>query len=445
MPSFFRSHHFCILFLFGMTTVNQILSRESKNKSLTSKRFLKIAAEHWSPFFEITEDSNGNVSYSGIMWTALNFFATAMNFEYEILRPPDGQWGVRNENGEWNGMLGMVKRNEVDFALGPFAVIYEREQACDFTVPIDIDYWAVIVPIQPHQNYWIILRPFGLLLWLSLGLTTLLYTTILIISDITFFGLRIGHKHIPKIISFTYRNILGEPSEWAPDKFIYQRIFSAVWMLSLIIIAKSYSGTLASLLVVPNIPIPINSVQDLVNQDELPWFIEKGSVLDQLGQMAAPHTTFYKLYDGAKKRGNIGANCVNKRKEIRKGLFGSVCERTSIDKLISDDFSGTGECKLYVGEINLFATSFAMAFQEGSQLLPETNQWILNILQKGLYSKWYSESIPNKTSCTGIKAIKSSMAKNNHSQTLNDTFGLFIILFLGLGLSTLAFIIEKRF
>uniref|UniRef100_A0A0K2U389 Glutamate receptor subunit protein GluR5 [Aplysia californica] n=1 Tax=Lepeophtheirus salmonis TaxID=72036 RepID=A0A0K2U389_LEPSM len=173
----------------------------------------------------------------------------------------DGQWGVGDENGEWNGMLGMVKRNEVDFALGPFGVIYEREQACDFTVPIVIDYWAAVVPIQPYRNNWTIFKPFGLSLWLSLALTTLLYTTILIISDITFFGRRIGHKHVPKIISFTYRNILGESSEWAPDKFIYQRIFSAVWMLSLIIIAKSYSGTLASLLAVPNIPIPINSVQ----------------------------------------------------------------------------------------------------------------------------------------------------------------------------------------
>ncbi|XP_071743825.1 glutamate receptor ionotropic, delta-2-like [Lepeophtheirus salmonis] len=443
MLSFIGSHHFFILFLLGMIQLNKVLSSEYDNTTLAPKRFLKVAAEHWSPFFEITEDSNGNLSYSGIMWSALNFFASAMNFEYEILRPSDGQWGVGDENGEWNGMLGMVKRNEVDFALGPFGVIYEREQACDFTVPIVIDYWAAVVPIQPYRNNWTIFKPFGLSLWLSLALTTLLYTTILIISDITFFGRRIGHKHVPKIISFTYRNILGESSEWAPDKFIYQRIFSAVWMLSLIIIAKSYSGTLASLLAVPNIPIPINSVQDLVNQDELPWIIEKGSILDQLGQMAAQDTTFYKLYDGAKERGIIGANCVQKRKEIRNGLFGSVCERTSIDKLISDDFSGTGECKLYVGEINLFATSFAMAFQEGSQLLPEMNEWILNILQKGLYSKWSLQSMPNKTSCNGMEAIRSSMGKNDLTQTLTETFGLFLILFIGLGLSTLTFIIEK--
>ena len=44
------------------------------------------------------------------------------------VRPPDGKWGAREENGSWNGMVGMVKRKEVDFALGPIGVIYDRKK-----------------------------------------------------------------------------------------------------------------------------------------------------------------------------------------------------------------------------------------------------------------------------------------------------------------------------
>ena len=91
-----------------------------------------------------------------------------MNFTYTLVRPPDGKWGVSDDSGNWNGMLGMVKRNEVDFALGPFGVISEREEACDFTYPVVIDYWTTIVPIQLEQDPWPIARPFQWEVWLAL-------------------------------------------------------------------------------------------------------------------------------------------------------------------------------------------------------------------------------------------------------------------------------------
>ncbi len=102
------------------------------------------------------------------MLDVLLYLSTSINFTYTLVRPPDGKWGVGDANGNWNGMLGMIKRREVcqaslfistmtlcacsfqvDFALGPFGIIYEREkEACDFTYPVVIDYWTAIVPIK---------------------------------------------------------------------------------------------------------------------------------------------------------------------------------------------------------------------------------------------------------------------------------------------------------
>ena len=42
------------------------------------------------------------------------------------MRPPDGKWGSKNEDGSWNGMVGMLHRGEVDMALGPFGVTEAR-------------------------------------------------------------------------------------------------------------------------------------------------------------------------------------------------------------------------------------------------------------------------------------------------------------------------------
>ena len=53
------------------------------------------------------------------MWHVLQHLATSLNFTYDMVRPPDGKWGVKIGEGEFNGMVGMLHRKEADFALGP--------------------------------------------------------------------------------------------------------------------------------------------------------------------------------------------------------------------------------------------------------------------------------------------------------------------------------------
>ena len=79
-----------------------------------SGQVLTVAAEKWQPWFVISED----MSYSGVSYKILQFLENALNFTSKIVRPPDGSWGSKDENGRWGGMVGMVKRNEADFGLG---------------------------------------------------------------------------------------------------------------------------------------------------------------------------------------------------------------------------------------------------------------------------------------------------------------------------------------
>ena len=80
-------------------------------------RNLRMAAELWDPWFLISEES-GQEKYSGIMPKILEYLQVSLNFTITLARPPDGSWGAVDEEGNWGGMVGMVKRNEVDFALG---------------------------------------------------------------------------------------------------------------------------------------------------------------------------------------------------------------------------------------------------------------------------------------------------------------------------------------
>ena len=93
--------------------------------ALTKNHFI-VAADDWSPFFEVNAESSSDKPYSGIMLQLLEYVRESLNFTYEIRRPPDGQWGFVHKNGTVTGMVGMVNRSEVDFALGGYPSFVTR-------------------------------------------------------------------------------------------------------------------------------------------------------------------------------------------------------------------------------------------------------------------------------------------------------------------------------
>ena len=93
---------------------------EADHRNLLNGRSLRMAAENWDPWLTISE-GQGQVEYSGIMASILEYLQGALNFTTVLVRPPDGAWGAVDANGDWGGMVGLVKRNEADFGLGRYA------------------------------------------------------------------------------------------------------------------------------------------------------------------------------------------------------------------------------------------------------------------------------------------------------------------------------------
>ena len=91
---------------------------------------------------------------------------------------------------------------------------------------------------------------------------------------------------------FTCRCVLLEPTKWYPNDNNYHKLLVASWFFAIIVLGQGYSGTLISILTVPNLPVVINSVHDLVWQEDLPWAIEGGSILEQIGKTAPKGSTF---------------------------------------------------------------------------------------------------------------------------------------------------------
>ena len=114
---------------FAITTVTTIIGLEAssvRQESMKNKH-LVIEGEFWSPYLMWTcpgfgldweEDCPGERTYDGVMWHLILFMQRARNFTFTLVHDADYEWGLCYAKDNCTGMIGMVNRREVDFALG---------------------------------------------------------------------------------------------------------------------------------------------------------------------------------------------------------------------------------------------------------------------------------------------------------------------------------------
>ena len=112
-------------YIFAITTIlgHQVLS--VKQESLRNKH-LMVEGEYWYPYlmwkcpgfgFDWEEDCPHDRTYYGTMWHLLLFMQRARNFTFTLVHDVE-EWGLCYAINNCTGMVGMVNRGEVDFALG---------------------------------------------------------------------------------------------------------------------------------------------------------------------------------------------------------------------------------------------------------------------------------------------------------------------------------------
>ncbi len=64
-----------------------------------------------------------------------------LNFSANMVPSFDGQWGIADANGTWNGMVGALVRKEADMCTAALSVLLERSRVIEYAIPLakDID------------------------------------------------------------------------------------------------------------------------------------------------------------------------------------------------------------------------------------------------------------------------------------------------------------------
>jgi hypothetical protein len=61
---------------------------------------------------------------------------TRLSHRADYVIPPDNAYGYRDANGTWNGVVGMVTTDDVEFGLSLFSFVEERMDVIDYLPPV---------------------------------------------------------------------------------------------------------------------------------------------------------------------------------------------------------------------------------------------------------------------------------------------------------------------
>ncbi|XP_069171937.1 glutamate receptor U1-like [Procambarus clarkii] len=197
----------------GLALTSSLTLFPHKFSRFAQRPTLKVAAEICPMLTLVTQEESEPrqaemITFSGPLADLVTYLAKTLNFSYIYLRPPDGSWGLKREDGTWSGMLGMVITQEVDMAVGPFGVSGVRAEVVDFTKPILIDYSKILgARGRSEVNPWGFLFPLEPLVWAAIVAALVVLPAVAILMS-TCFPLNTNGHNYTFPATFAYLRLL---------------------------------------------------------------------------------------------------------------------------------------------------------------------------------------------------------------------------------------------
>ncbi|GFR02680.1 uncharacterized protein TNCT_563121 [Trichonephila clavata] len=186
----------------------------------------------------------------GYEGSLLNCLSEKLNFGYKVILSPDGQWGTRNENGTWNGIVEMIRSGKADFGMPALGMTEERNEDLDFSLPYTIlEKIFVTKEAGEMPKIAAFTYPFTRNVWILCILMTLTAAVLfqrMIFRKASLLGSFISV--LGSIISQALENVRDTP---------WRRVLIGLWLSIATVMPFMYNTNFLSFLTMPEeIPIP---------------------------------------------------------------------------------------------------------------------------------------------------------------------------------------------
>ena len=334
----------------------------TRQMSLANRHF-KIGATAWPPLLAIGKNDKGEDTIYGPVGEYLKYLEQARNCSFTIVIPTDKKWGHCNGSANCTGVIGLVAKKEVDFAINPFTQTTDRKEAVDFTRPVlYANYYAVVIPVKPKTKMWYFIYPFTPKLWFMYIISIPVCLIAIGLAD--YFCN--GFSNLDAIASFVLRIALIEhsPRYLGLAKRYQQKLAVIVLVSCFMVLTYSYCGNMTAMLTKTQLQSPIRTLSELLIQSEIPWVIESGGFVETLMSKAPPGSLTNKLYERSKIMPLKVASSGCYSTEVEEdGTYGAICSIDDFKTLTAKYFSRTEKCNYYFVEQKFLHSWAALAIQ----------------------------------------------------------------------------------
>ncbi|CAO4365013.1 unnamed protein product [Caenorhabditis nigoni] len=386
----------------------------------------------------------GENKYEGFCIDLLNEMTKVLKFNYTIIEVQDGTYGIEDESGRWNGIIGALQRHEADLSLSAVTITYSRAEVVDFTLPFMHLGISILLARTSEEtdkgSLWTFLEPLSLTVWISLLLSYCIVSYSMHIlakfSPYEWYNLeRIDERDFENIKNqknqftvlnsfwFTMGSLMQQGSDVIP-RAAATRLIAVVWWMFTQIIISSYTAQLAAFLTVERMSTPIESTQDLANQQKIRYGVLKsGSTMDFFRESKIP---MYERMWSVMESSSPGV-FVNSSREgiarVKSGGYAYMMESSMLEYYLERD------CDLQsIGGL-LDSKGYGIALPKGSPLRDILSRTVLQLQERtileALKNKWWRDRREGP-SCGPPPAEK---ATNSKPQNI---FGIFYVLLTGL-------------
>ncbi|KAJ9583198.1 hypothetical protein L9F63_022469 [Diploptera punctata] len=221
----------------------------------------------WNSISGLTAPT-GSLSLRRTDLQGITIRAAVLDGKTEYFIPPDGHYGML-ENEKWNGLIGMIVRNETDVSITPLIWNKQRNEVVNF--------------IASMFKISVFLQPFSFMLWISIFATITGSALVLFIID------KVWNQHLIKISWFHILSSLSELFLTTFGAFCYQAghyktptntsgrvVFVSIYLTSVVILC-CYSGSLISYIATHYYTLPFNDLEEFLKDGTYKMGVLKSS------------------------------------------------------------------------------------------------------------------------------------------------------------------------
>ncbi|KAL8536849.1 hypothetical protein ACS0TY_012140 [Phlomoides rotata] len=381
----------------------------------TSGKKLRIGVPVKYGFFEFLKvtSSNNTTHVEGYSKDVFDAVIKSLPYSVQYEYIP---FSTSDHTGSYNDLVYQVYKKNFDGAVGDIAIVANRSQYVDFTLPYTQSGVSMVVPVRDDNSKkaWVFLKPLTKKLWVTTFCSFVLIGFLIWILEH-----RINEdfrgppwEQLGVTFWFAFSTMVFTQKERVISNM--SRIVLIIWFLVVLILIQSYTASLTSMLTVQQMQPTVTDVNELIRKHENVGYQEGSFVYGLLIGMHFEESNL-KAFKSTQEMDELFT------KGTANGGIAAAFDDIPCLKIFLANY-----CSKYTMVGPTYKTDgFGFIFQKGSPLVTDISGAILKVTQSTKMMEIEKKWLGNESRCSSPNASFSS-----NSLALESFWGLFMIVWI---------------